>query len=1594
MESREKGTSFPVWIGSLAESVNEQVLMMHFNKFGPIRGYVNYSNLEVAERAADQMNNVEICGKKIKTKGPHDQPIKSSISSERKLEIINLTDCYYFTQFGKCEVNTGKTCQYRHFDLLQKTKEVCPNWGNKSCTNLKCPKLHPSQRQYKENSNNSEMVLERCKSHNAFKCYGQCGKTDCDIHFNDERKLYDHITEGKSSLLPCKICNAVFFNKDEMERHSHPEYSTKYGSTAKLNSINTPAPHSGINVVPIGVFWDIENCQVPKNKSALAIVKKLRDRFYPGRKEAEFICVCDTKKEKEDVLEDLNKAQVNVIHINASSKNAADDKLKQQLRRFAQSYPSPATVLLVSGDINFVADLSDLRYRHNLHIILLHNKQASQALLQCAHESECFDIFTDSILPHSPMLMTSETKESNQLAVFNIPHCKNISTERITQRLNLLSQNTGGKVIKVKAFKSPSNNKAIISFPNVDCARRALQRINGENIFGYTINVSFHFEKNKKIKNNEKKIQAEQPREHEDIENKTRNNSASGVYTNLKKFSSASTPILNSVHGNSRRKKGINKQNANQNKVLNEEIAFKSNQNVVKFMPPLIENSKQNDVNHTPFIIPPLMEVFPFGMPSLCNVNPVLPNGLIKPPFNKTEIFNGITIQVSNLDKSKDFKEIKSGLDFLFRKYSKVLHISQGQTFSKTLNALVTVANMQDAQLCISKLDNCLLFNRPIKLSQLNKDNIGLVKMKENVEAILCETFSGWLPLQDFLLKYKVKHEQPFHVLNFEHMKDLIYIDGKPGYQFICLLSFRVGLTLKLDIEFQGKLEGVLLSHNRKVPLASLPGLYWSYQQNLLPLGKGGIPLNHVLSKNITLVGLPGSQAVFHKKLPSVNGYSLSSFQSEIILLLKMSPKFEIPWNRFCLHYNLFFGRELCFQDFKCNDLEELISKVSEIVKVDIQNNNRVVTFTRNFTVQILNEELDSLIMSCNRHKLPVTSLFTTYYRFFGHKFVLANYGFNSLQSLLSSLQHPFKVFRVSDKQILTKVQAGVKKSSQSIKEFAEEIISIIKELPEKRVAINILSSEYRKKYGRQLKLNKLGFSTFNDLVGALSGLVKVEVVDETKYLSLLENIEHPALWHEITLVIKKMPYLTIMALHLPNYYTEMFRKPFPLVNLKTTTFFDIIPPTFLSIGAGSNRILMSKESCPCILRSILLENFLYSCEEFTSNSLEISNIFKKFGNILKPEEVKDIFGLCRHPSFKVVNNGITLAQSAACKMFEHDIISLLHEEPELNLKLKDIIGKYQKKFGKTLKVTDFGYTTLHALCANLTGGIVVVKRVNENDNENLVELGPLGKIYFKCKSVVDFHHGTLMLCNFATEYHKMHGTQIKLADYGFNKILDLINCFHKIFLVHTEKNMKLIISIEHLNNSSGFNQDFDIRHDLQLDQLKFDVNSEESDEDNADLLEFDDDGKDDVLSDLMEKELANPLEWWMEPNPNLSDSVLEPELSQNVVYDLISFTEFEDNQNIDNGGSDDFGKVNSVKPLHSHQVNDLAEVFSYETPIEKVANNFVESESCQSFNRYSCFPSSTSVAEGLQKTPNSNGINTSDKISVRPKLAANFSKN
>ena len=61
----------------------------------------------------------------------------------------------------------------------------------------------------------------------------------------------------------------------------------------------------------LAIFWDIENCGVPRGKSAATVAQCLRERFLnPDVREAEFLCVCDVSKESPSIISDLNDAQV------------------------------------------------------------------------------------------------------------------------------------------------------------------------------------------------------------------------------------------------------------------------------------------------------------------------------------------------------------------------------------------------------------------------------------------------------------------------------------------------------------------------------------------------------------------------------------------------------------------------------------------------------------------------------------------------------------------------------------------------------------------------------------------------------------------------------------------------------------------------------------------------------------------------------------------------------------------------------------------------------------------------------------------------------------------------------------------------------------------------------------------------------------------------------------------------------------------------------------------------------------------------------------------------------------------------------------
>ncbi|XP_029311600.1 meiosis regulator and mRNA stability factor 1 isoform X2 [Cottoperca gobio] len=289
--------------------------------------------------------------------------------------------------------------------------------------------------------------------------------------------VWPNVPIPQTTPIPIPICNGCGSSSDSMmlmPTGSLGKTGQKYGS---------PENGGPENIPPVGVFWDIENCSVPSGRSAGAVVQRIRGRFFQGHREAEFICVCDISKENKAVIQELNNCQVTVAHINATAKNAADDKLRQSLRRFAETHTAPATVVLVSSDVNFASELSDLRHRHGFQVILIHGNHASSALLQHAHRHVAFQEITADL---PPRMLVKAQPSFNLLYVHNLPvNCDKSLRNAVKLRLRRLSDNCGGKVLGM------SQGTAVLRFGSNEAAARARKRMENEDVFGHQISLSF-----------------------------------------------------------------------------------------------------------------------------------------------------------------------------------------------------------------------------------------------------------------------------------------------------------------------------------------------------------------------------------------------------------------------------------------------------------------------------------------------------------------------------------------------------------------------------------------------------------------------------------------------------------------------------------------------------------------------------------------------------------------------------------------------------------------------------------------------------------------------------------------------------------------------------------------------------------------------------------------------------------------------------------------------------------------------------------------------------------------------------------------------
>ncbi|CAF1178037.1 unnamed protein product [Adineta steineri] len=140
---------------------------------------------------------------------------------------------------------------------------------------------------------------------------------------------------------------------------------------------------------PVSIFWDIENVPIPAGNDAFEIVRKLRQRLISDRKLSEGTFKTYYRNANHILPEhrtNLHYANVLAQHIESIKYGAVDIQIHKDLQRFIEQHKTSATVVLISGDIDFINDINELRYRHKHYTIIIHNPQAKEQLLKTANE--------------------------------------------------------------------------------------------------------------------------------------------------------------------------------------------------------------------------------------------------------------------------------------------------------------------------------------------------------------------------------------------------------------------------------------------------------------------------------------------------------------------------------------------------------------------------------------------------------------------------------------------------------------------------------------------------------------------------------------------------------------------------------------------------------------------------------------------------------------------------------------------------------------------------------------------------------------------------------------------------------------------------------------------------------------------------------------------------------------------------------------------------------------------------------------------------------------------------------------------------------
>ncbi|XP_045317790.1 meiosis regulator and mRNA stability factor 1 isoform X9 [Leopardus geoffroyi] len=1209
------------------------------------------------------------------------------------------------------------------------------------------------------------------------------------------------------------------------------------------------------NLPPIGVFWDIENCSVPSGRSATAVVQRIREKFFKGHREAEFICVCDISKENKEVIQELNNCQVTVAHINATAKNAADDKLRQSLRRFANTHTAPATVVLVSTDVNFALELSDLRHRHGFHIILVHKNQASEALLHHANELIRFEEFISDLPPRLPLKMP---QCHTLLYVYNLP--ANKDGKSITNRLRRLSDNCGGKVLSITGCS------AILRFINQDSAERAQKRMENEDVFGNRIIVSFtpknrelcetkssnaiadKVKSPKKLKNPKLcliKDTSEQSSSAKATPGKgSQANSGSATKnTNVKSLQELCRMESKTGARSSDSQQGHLRLVAPPHRSLSAaapapknsgtaEPTYKTNPKKENPCPRSVTSSpvENKEKEETPFQVSypsafsklitsrqvsPLLAAQSWS--SRRSMSPNLLNRASPLAFNIANssigadspdpFANGADIQISNIDYRLSRKELQQLMQEAFSRHGKVKSVELSPHTDYQLKAVVQMENLQEAISAVNSLHRYKIGSKKILVSlATGAANKSLSLLSAETMSILQDAPACCLPLFKFTDIYEKKFGHKLNVSDLYKLTDTVAIREQGNGRLVCLLPS---------------------SQARQSPLGSSQSHDGS-STNCSPIIFEELEYHEPVCRQ----HCPDKDFSEHEfdpdsyKIPFVI-LSLKTFAPQVHSLLQ-THEGTVPLLSFPDCYAAEFGElEIVQENQGGVPLEHLITCVPGVNIATAQNGVKVVKWIHNKPpppntdpwllrskspvgnpqlIQFSREVID-LLKSQPSCVIPISNFIPSYHHHFAKQCRVSDYGYSKLIELLEAVPHVLQILGMGSKRLLTLTHRA------QVKRFTQDLLKLLKSQASKQVIVREFSQAYHWCFSKDWDVTEYGVCELIDIVSeipdttiCLSQQDSEMVICIPKRERTQDEIERTKQFSkDVVDLLRHQPHFRMpFNKFIPSYHHHFGRqcKLAYYGFTKLLELFEAIPDILQVLECGEEKILTLTE----VERfKALAAQFVKLLRSQKDNCLMMTDLLteyaKTFGYTfrLQDYDVSSVSALtqklCHVVKVADMASGkqIQLINRKSLRALTAQLLVLLMSwEGAAHLSVDELKRRYETTHSAPLNPCEYGFMTLTELLKSLP---YLVEVFTNDKTEECVKLTSLYLFAKNVRSLLHtYHYQQLFLHEFSMAYTKYVGETLQPKTYGYSSVEELLGAIPQVVWIKGHGHKRIVV--------------------------------------------------------------------------------------------------------------------------------------------------------------------------------------------------------